>query len=269
MAQKYTCPVCGASHKELQDQCRLCGQALGPEAAVGVPQAARVEVAERRGIGAIVGVVVLLVIAIVVVAVLLGAVPGLKSIDAAKSKAGLSSTADGWSRFDYPEGGFSVEFPEGERKTDSPSDSYNAYAFIGKDTLLLVTATPIMTQQEFDQLTQTTEGNTLKKKVQSEADDIEKTLKANGVKVDKRTDSSAYGVPAVYFETRDAKPIQTGLRGDAPLFSKDMVFITNGVRYTVTVVSVYREVSQFDRLLASLVINGRPGTAAPTTTAAP
>lgn len=267
MSQKYRCPVCGATHKDLPEQCRLCGQKMGPEAAVGASVSARVDVEQKRGIGAIVGVVILLVVAIVAIAVLTGAVPGLKSIDAAKNKVGFGTNDDGWSRFDYPAGGFSVEFPEGDRKTDSLNDTYRAYTLIGKDTLLLVSAKPVMTQQEYEQLTKTTEGQTLKKRMETAADEIELNMKTDGVKIDKRTDSSAFGVPAVYLETRDTKTGDiVGLRSDAPLHSRTMLFIKDGVLYNVSVVSVYNDMPQFDRLLNTLVITGRPGAAPGSTT---
>lgn len=268
MAQTYRCPVCGATHKELQDQCRLCGQMLGPDAVVGTPQEGRVEVAEQRGIGGIVFVAVLIVVALVVVAVLLGVVPGIKVLDSAKGKVGINQTADGWSRFDYPAGGFSVEFPEGDRKTKADDGTYSAYMFINKDTLLLVQSKRVMSPEEYQALTQSTDqSQTLKKAVGAAADEIEQALKNRGVKIDKRTDTGYGGVPAVTFELRDAKPEFDGLRADVPIWGREIVFMSGGVLYKISVLSVYKDAEQFDRLLNTFQITGPPGQSTGTTAA--
>ncbi len=269
MAQTYRCPVCGATHKDLPEACRLCGQMMGPDATVGEPHVSTMSVEDKKGLAGIVGVMVLLVVAVVVAAVLLGVVPGTKSIDSVRSKVGLSSTPDGWSRFDYPEGGFSVELPDGNRKTQTTDGTYQASMLIGKDTAMIVSARQVMTADQFAQLVHTSEASSpLKRELTNQGDSYEAKLKSESGKVDKRSETAAYGVPAIYYETRDIGVDKSlGLRSDATFYGREMLFLANGVLYTVEVVSVYKNPEQFDRVLGSLQISGPPGKATGTTAA--
>ncbi|MBI2706582.1 MAG: hypothetical protein HYX32_15015, partial [Actinobacteria bacterium] len=222
----------------------------------------------RRGVGGIVGVVVVLVVVVVVAAVLLGFVSGGKFIDSAKSRLGINTPSSGWSRFDYPEGGFSVELPDGERKTKVVDGEYQVYAFVGRDTLIQVSAKEVLSKDELDQLTQTTDPtNALKRIVVARGDEEEKNMKAAAVKIDKRQETAAYGVPAIYYETRDPKPTVDGLRTDATLKERKILFIKSGILYTVDVTSVYPNPEQFDRVAGSVQITAPPGQNTGTTAA--
>ena len=68
------------------------------------------------------------------------------------------------------------------------------------------------------------------------------------------------GVPAVYFEVRNVKDDYPDLRTDQRLSGRVVMFVNNGVLYTIRVTSVYdySQQPQFDRVTGSFIITGPP-----------
>jgi hypothetical protein len=275
MAQKYRCPVCGATHKTMPPHCRLCGQQMGPEVTVGQAVQPHYAQDQRHGIGIFVLIAILLVVGVVGAFVALQVIPGSSSVEQLANKAGLNATPDGWSHFDDADGGYGMDLPDGTRQTTSQDGVYTTDELIGAETHIQVTATRVAAPDDYAAQTKTTENDPLigvKRFVRAQADDWEATFVASGGKVDKRDDdSAAAGLPAVYLEVRNVPDTYPDLRQDVRLQGRVMLFVNKGVLYTVRTTSVYDygQQSQFDRVLSSFTITGPPKTDAPTTTAAP
>jgi hypothetical protein len=277
MAQKYRCPVCGATHKTMPQHCRLCGQQMGPDANLGEVIQPRYIEESRHGLGIFIVIAIVLVVGVVGVFIALQLIPGTNQVEQIANKAGLNATPDGWSTYVYPEGGFSVELPDGVRQTTVKDGVYTLDQLVGRETHISVSATQMMPPDDYKELTKTTEQDPLigqKRYVRGLADDFETELTATGAKVDKRIDDTAVaGVPAVYFEIRSVKDDYPDLRQDVRLSGRAVLFVKNGVLYTIRTTSVYDvgNQPQFDHVVSSISVNGLPAAAsdATTTTAQP
>jgi hypothetical protein len=274
MAQKYRCPVCGATHKNMPQHCRLCGQQMGPDATLGETIQPRYVEESRHGLGVFIVIAIVLVVGIVGVFIALQLIPGTNQVEQIANKAGLNSTPDGWSRYVYPEGGVSVELPDGVRETTVKDGLYSLDQLVGRETHISVTATQLLPPDEYAERTKSTEQDPLigqKRYIRGVADDFEAQLTASGAKVDKRNDDAAVaGVPAVYFEIRTVKDDYPDLRQDVRLSGRAVLFVKNGVLYTIRTTSVYdvNNQPQFDHVVSSFTITGLPGSTAGTTTTA-
>jgi hypothetical protein len=270
MAQKYRCPVCGATHKNMPQQCRLCGQQMGPEVTVGQTVQPRYVEESRSGLGVFIVIAVVLVIGLVGVFIALQLIPGTQQVEQLANKAGLNATPDGWSNYLYADGGFSVDLPDGTRQTTFKDGVYTLDELIGTETHISVTATRVLPATEYATRTYSTDQDPqieAKRYIRGLADDFEATVLADQGKVDKRSDDTAVvGVPAVYFELRNVKDTYTDLRTDQRLSGRAVMFVKDGVLYTIRVTSVYdyTNLPQFDRVASSFAITGPPKSDAPT-----
>jgi hypothetical protein len=272
MPQKYLCPVCGAAHKSKVDKCRLCGQQMGADAVVGERQETRYVEERRAGLGGPLLIVIVIVVAIVAVFVFAGVIPGLRSVEKAAENVPFlpQDRNDGWTELVYPEGGFSAQLPGGERQLQKEGNTYTATMVIGKETEIKISATPLMSATEYSDLTQTSEADPsveVKRHLKGLADNFEAGLAIDKAKVDKRTDTYAAGVPAVYYDLRAVKNTNPALRTGETFYARTILFVYQGILYNITVTSIYQNPEQFDRVLGSFGITGRPGE--PTTTTAP
>jgi hypothetical protein len=251
--------------------CRLCGQNMGPEVAVGETIQPHYTQSQRHGIGIFVLIAIILVVCVAGAFVALQIIPGSQDVEQLANKAGLNPTPDGWSHFDYADGGYGMDLPNGTRPTTEQDGVYTTDELIGSETHIQVTATRIDSAADYASQTKTTELDPLigvKRYVRSQADDWEATFVAAGGKVDKRNDDAvADGVPAVYFEVRNVPDTYTDLRQDVRLSGRVILFVNEGVLYTIRTTSVYdyNQQPQFDHVLASFVVKGPPKTDAPTT----
>jgi hypothetical protein len=93
---KYRCPICGATHKQYQPNCRLCGQSLAAEnIPTDMPKAATPASANASIKGVfLIGLAVVLVL--LVGGVAFGVVQSNRAIETAK-EAVLQQNVDGWS----------------------------------------------------------------------------------------------------------------------------------------------------------------------------
>jgi hypothetical protein len=272
MAQKYRCPVCGATHKTMPQACRLCGQQMGPDAALGDIIQPRYVEESRHGLGVFIVIAIVLVVGLVGVFIALQLIPGTSQVEQIANKAGLNATPDGWSTYVYPEGGISVELPDGVRQTTVKDGLYSLDELVGTETHISVTATQLLPPDEYAARTKSTEDDPLigqKRYIRGIADDFEAQLTASGAKVDKRNDDAAVaGVPAVYFEIRTVKDDFPDLRQDVRLSGRAVLFVKNGVLYTIRTTSVYDvgNQPQFDHVVSSFTVTGLPGSTAGSTT---
>jgi hypothetical protein len=264
MAQKYRCPVCGATHKSMPQHCRLCGQDMGPEVQASQIVQPRYIEERRSGLGVFIVIAVVLVLAVAGVFVALQLIPGTNQVEQLANKAGLSQTPDGWSQFVYPEGGVAVDLPEGTRTTTVKDGLYSLDELVGKETHISITAERLMPADEYVEKTKSTEQDPLigrKRYIRGVADDWEATFIASGGKVDKRDDEAVgAGSTAVYFEVRNVKDDYPDLRQDVRLSGRVIMFVKDGVLYTIRTTSVYdiSQQSQFDHVLSSFSVVGPP-----------
>lgn len=118
MSTKYRCPACGATHKELVNQCRLCGRSLDPTKAGDSVVAPTARVVTSSGSSTkgfiLIGIGAVLLIAIG--GIVFGVIRSNKAIDTAVNKLpgiGAEQT-DGWSAIPAEKAtelGFTVSLP--------------------------------------------------------------------------------------------------------------------------------------------------------------
>lgn len=254
---KYRCPVCGATHKELPDNCRLCGQKMGPDAVVGDFSGSRHVAEKKKGVAGIAIAVVVGVLALILVLVLLGVAPGSKQVESvARNIPGLPTQGDdGWSELTSPEGGFTAKFPGGMREQQSgvvlpvaaaPGTLYSAN--LSDDTIVFVGYAPLDEADKAGAAGQT--GTTLSGKARARqiADRYAASFEAQGAKVDKRDETGVGGLPAVYVEMRNVKDPQ--LPGKT-LYVRALVVPRGDTVYVIGTKSVYKDAEQFDKLAGS------------------
>jgi hypothetical protein len=225
---------------------------------------------KRSGLGVFIVIAVVLVIGVVGVFIALQLIPGTQQVEQLANKAGLNQTPDGWSQYLYPQAGVSVDLPEGTRTTTVKDGLYSLDQLIGKETHISVTATRVLPAEEYAEKTKSTEQDPLigkKRYIRGIADDWEAQFTAAGGKVDKRDDDAvAGGATAVYFEVRNVPDTYPDLRQDVRLSGKVVMFVRDGVLYTIRTTSVYdvSQQTQFDHVLSSFAITGPPTSDAPT-----
>lgn len=161
---KYRCPICGATHKQYQPNCRLCGQSLAAEnIPTNMPRAAT-NVSANSSIKGIIWIGLLVVVVLLVGAVAFGIVQSNRTIEAAKEVV-LQQNIDGWSPLvcavegtsteaaptcTVPAGqGFTVELPGDRTKSNTafaPAAGAKMETWstnISTDTLLEVAFAPV------------------------------------------------------------------------------------------------------------------------------
>jgi hypothetical protein len=253
---KYRCPVCGATHKELPEHCRLCGQKMGEEAVVGDFSGARKLQTQKKGIFGIAFVVILGVIVIAVVLIALDIAPGSKQLNAVVDKVpGLPKDDEsGWAKLDATDGKFTVKMPTDQpEQAKQPDGSITWTAWIGSDARVLISYDPDAVSSGSDERTLAREWT----------DSYEKAQKAAGTKVDKaKADFAFVGHPAGYLELRDARLEE---HPQERYYGKVLSFVNGTGRYTIRVDSRYKTVDQWDRVTSTFALT-QP--VAPSTTSA-
>ena len=123
---KYRCPVCGATHRDMPDACRLCGQKMAEGAVVGDFSGSRDVIAKRKGLGGMVAIAILIVVVIAVGLAWAGIGPGGRQVDQviAQAPIPLKARADGWSELREEEGRFIVDMPTNGRERVTPEQKF-------------------------------------------------------------------------------------------------------------------------------------------------
>lgn len=248
---KYRCPVCGATHKQQPDKCRLCGQVMTEGTIINETTTPREAPMAERGIGGIAFALIGLVLLIAVAFILLGLTPANKTIDSLKNKLPVvgQQTGDGWEQLRADDGPFTVDLPGGERVKETfdylpalNNGKLNMWtAKIGSDTKIQVAYGKV----------DVNEADTAKKKLDILGDQYVKDI-GNNVKVDKRTDTGFAGLPALSLELR-------GLKLDGKdAYQRAWLILRGDTIYIVSVTSIYRDTPPLERVLNSLDLNPPP-----------
>lgn len=251
---KYRCPLCGATHKDQAERCRLCGQSMAPGAVATTVSRPAEPVRAARGTKGVVLIGAGLVMAVLGVAVVVGVVQANRQIRVAEDL--VIGPADGWTVQTDEEGGFAVELP-GTRTRESEvaavTDDGRATAWtaeLGDDAELKVAwgeVAPAYTDgapvrpAAIRYLRDTTVARWL----------AGNRLDTTFVTVD---EGGAGGLPAVTVRTTQARLALQGREA----YSR-ATFALDGTRlYVLQVVTIYRDAPQLDRMVASF----RPGATA-------
>lgn len=237
---KYRCPRCGATHKDPVPHCRLCGcDMTGDHTPVGPTRRAP---KKDRGlaplvIGGVVGVVAISVLALVLglnadtsgVEDLTGKIPGVGG-----------ETADGWRPLEDADGGFVASLPG----TATQTETAFAPAESGKATTWTTNiADEIRITVAYAFLPAAAEGETPEGRLIELADEW-----ATAADTSVRTSelSAFAGLPA-----RDTVLRSTDLEA-GKANAKAFLFLRENRLYVVMVESIYLEMPQYTRVLASM-----------------
>lgn len=259
---KYRCPVCGATHREMPQQCRLCGQKMGEGAVVGERQSTRQMQMGSKGVG---GIMLIAILAVVVVAVglaIAGIGPGGRQVEQLVNKTRITlQRTDGWSELADAEGHFVTDMPSNGRKqskevtTPLVSETGTSWTVdVGRDTRLAVTYVEV-DPATFDQLTP---GSTIpadggRKRIRDLTAKLVADIEAKGGTVARNSDEFFQGVAAQYLETRNESIPE--LSGEK-LYGKYLVFMVQNRIYMVSVRTVYPwdKMTQYPLLIQNFAI---------------
>lgn len=245
---KYRCPVCGATHKEEPEKCRLCGQYLG-ERATGPTVMAEVRqtTGRRGGVADIVLIAVGGVVLIALLFVVLGLTGSNSFIENIRDKIpGLATIKDdGWESIDDADGGFVAEMPETRERSSAqfgPSTTSRLerwVANIGQETELSVSYARLSTLPEGDdwrpflESMAVTWGQTLGGKAEDIHDDVFRGYPGTTTTIDNLRMIDSQGV-----QQQATAKAWLVLRGDT--------------LYIIQSMSVYRDHPNFSRLASSV-----------------
>ncbi len=257
---KYRCPVCGATHKELPEHCRLCGQAMGEDAVVGDFSGARQMAVRKKGIFGLAFLVVLGVIVIAVVLIALDLAPGSRQLNSVIERVpGLPQDDDsGWAKLDAVDGKFTVMMPTDQpEQVTQPDGSITWTAWIGSDARVQIT-------YDADAVSS---GDDERALAREWTESFEAEEKAAGSKVDKaKFDASFAGHPAGYVELRDAR---LDAHPQERYYAKVVSFVNGSARYTIRVDSRYKTVDQWGRVTNSFTLTEPAAVSSTTASIAP
>ncbi len=246
---KYRCPVCGATHREMPDQCRLCGQQMGSSAVVGDFSGSRQVVAQRKGLG---GIMVFAIVGVVVLAVALayaGLGPGAKQIDQGIARIGLKPRANGWSELSDPVGRFAADMPTNQREESrgvaSPLSTNKATSWtvnLSDETLVTIAyvqldssgTTSTTAPPASDVPAKTVDVALLQSRAMGAR--MKEFLTNNGAKDVKVTDSGFAGYNAQFIE---ATRYQDSALPGRELYVRGTVFVRGDTAYLVWLRSIY------------------------------
>ena len=246
---KYRCPVCGATHREMPDQCRLCGQLMGTSAVVGDFSGSRQVVVQRKGLG---GIMLFAILGVVVLAVILayaGLGPGAKQIDEGIAKIGLKPRANGWTELSDPNGRFATDFPSNDRKENrevaspfSTNKANNWTVNLSDETLVTVEyvkldasgTTSTTAPPATDQPAKPVDAALLQAREMGAR--MKEYLTNNGAKEVKVTDSGFAGYNAQYIE---ATRYQDPALPSRELYVRGTLFVRGDTVYLVWLRSIY------------------------------
>jgi len=270
---KYRCPICGATHKQYQPNCRLCGQSLAAEnIPSGMPKAAT-PVLANSSIKGVFWIGLLVVLLLIVGAVAFGFVQSNRTIEAAKEVV-LQQNVDGWSPLvcsvegssteatptcTVPAGqGFSIELPGDRTKSNTPFASASGAKMetwsttISTDTLLEVIFAPVNDPQTgappvsgdkpaFDRITD----EWLASK------GLSRTVNSTG-SADVRVQETGFGGYPARIITTPTTEVQ--LNGD-DAYLRTMLVLRDDVLFMVQATSIYEASEPFDRMVETLAFS--------------
>jgi hypothetical protein len=236
---KYRCPVCGATHREQPEKCRLCGQDMsGASTIPAYTGGARQSAESKGGLGSLMLVAIIGVLAIAVLAVVLGFTGSNSFIDNIRDKVpGLhTETSDGWTSLDDPSGGFVAQMPEGREKkfvafapaANGRLDQWSAT--IGDETDLTIS---------YGKVTKA-DGQSANAALASFAETWAATL---GGKIESTNETGFQGNPALDVGIRDLT------YGNQKATAKAMMVLRGDTIYVIQSQSVYNDHPQYIRLL--------------------
>lgn len=236
---KYRCPVCGATHKDQPNKCRLCGQDMsGASTIPAYTGGARQSDVKQGGLSKLLFIGLGGVLVIGVLAVVLGVTGSNDFVDDVRDDIpGLSTQGDdGWVTLDDPSGGFVAQMPEGYEKrfvefgpaTSGRLDQWSSV--IGNETDLTITYGKVTTPQ----------GQSSKTTLEGLADAWAATL---GGKIEDTAESGFAGYPAIDVMVR-------GLTfQDETATAHAMMVLKGDTLYVLQSESVYPDHPQYMRLL--------------------
>ncbi len=270
---KYRCPICGATHKQYQPNCRLCGQSLSPEnIPTDMPRAATPASANSSIKGVfLIGLGVVLVL--LVGALAFGIVQSNRTIETAKEVV-LQQNVDGWSPLVCvvegtatetpptctvaPGEGFKVELPGDRTKSNTPFGPAEGTkmetwsATIGSDTLLEVAFAPITDpatgaaltsgdKDAFDRIADAwLAGKGLSRAVSSTG--------STDVRVQ---ETSFKGYPALLLTT----PTTEVKYNNQDAYLRTLLILRDDVLFVVQTTSIYESSDPFDRMVSTLTFS--------------
>ncbi len=257
---KYRCPVCGATHREMPDFCRLCGQQMGEEVSVGDFKGARTVVVQKKGLGGIMFMAIGLVVLIAVGLAVLGIGPGGTQIDKLTSKLPGVSRPTGWTELRDEDGKFVVNFPSNGRKqnkdatnpiTGEKGTSWSV--LLSEETLITVTYAKTAGAGTTT-TTAAPAGSAAPRdpalvRIRGIGETYAEKLKTDSGLVSKRDDQNAFGFAAQYIEA--ANQTDPAIKNRVNL--RSMFWIRDDTMYVIEVRSVYSidKMTQFDNVLQS------------------
>ena len=240
---KYRCPQCGAGHKDPPATCRLCGFVMDGSVGEVTPQRTAAAQEEKKGVSSMMGIGLAVVAVLALLAVVLGFTTGGLSYGRIRNKVGewvpaLASNDDGWKKVTDTEGGFTIEMP-GEATAISvvypPVENGRMVgwsAHIGTDTQLSVQyGKVIAVPGENSQATLNRLGD---------------AWVAGGGTVDKRTDTTFQGYPAL-----DYKISKVTLFGKSAS-QRTILFLKGDTVYVLQSQSIYPDNPSFPRFANSM-----------------
>jgi hypothetical protein len=249
---KYRCPLCGATHKDPAERCRMCGQSMEP----GAPRVnahQRVDpVRARRGTKGLVLIGIGLVVAIGVAAVALGLVR--ETTQVRKAKDLVTGEADGWTTQVDEQGRYTVALP-GTRTREStafPATDDGRitawHAELGTDAEILVGWGKVSPTLTDGTLAAPAAYRYLRETV------VPRWMAANGLPESfvSLEEGGAGGLPAVTARTTQAR-----LKlGDQDAYGH-LTFALNGTTlYVLQVRTIYLDAPQLPRLVNSFRVTG-------------
>lgn len=236
---KYRCPVCGATHKEQPEKCRLCGQDMSGSSTIPAYTGGSRQIAQKQsGLGSLMLVALVGVLAIGILAVVLGFTGSNSFIDNIRDKIpGLQvEQSDGWTTLDDPSGGFVAQMPEGREKqfvsfppaANGRLDQWSST--IGEETDLTIS---------YGKVTKP-DGQSANATLASFAQTWATSL---GGKTEQTTETGFQGYPALDVGVRDLT-----YEGQ-PATAKAMMVLRGDTLYIIQSESIYNDHPQYGRLL--------------------
>lgn len=241
---KFRCPRCGATHKTEAAHCRLCGMDMSGDKIPAVTGVVGKGPQSKRGLGAIAVFGILGVLVIAALAVAFGLSGDTDGVDAiTENIPGVRNrTADGWDPLQDDAGQFVVNLPGTATQTTVPF----APATDGQATVWTATvADEIKITVAYADLPPLSDASSDAARLEAMAD---AWAEAKGTRVRETTEADFAGLPALDTTMNDTE-LEAG-EANVKAF-----FFTRGDRlYVVMVESIYVDVPQYTRVIASLTL---------------
>lgn len=248
---KYRCPECGASHKELEEHCRLCGAPIANPVIVRTATIDKSVSADRfrpKGIGhyAIIGVVIIAVIALAGLA--LGVIEGGDEVDQVRGEIPVLGRApDAWFDWADPDEVLIVEVPAKTEEVDDPFTLDDAGTAVRAWTTSVGDVTFIFGYTEgldFD--------------AEDDSDEARQTLTDAANAIAEQSGGTVIRIGEVHGQVEGHPGIDASYQGlflaEGPAFGHSRVVLADGELFFVFTVD-YEESSDFaDRIEDSMLI---------------